>query len=222
MLFWGKGGGDKRRWQEGSLANEWQSPGPCQSLLICDEFYHSLISRSSNVSMASTEREKALGWESFQFKWARAEKIKEKKKAQVEQDAHSTGWGAKPTSPGLFPIVLCTGPDKPTVWVQEWHKPWNVLVTGQLWCSWTLHWVPMRVFTEIITGTITSPRWIISLTNFVIKHFQIKYKFKKKKWRRSKSMVGCLLPILECNISDSVCKFLHGQKISWFIEPFIN
>lgn len=45
---------------------------------------------------------------------------------------------------------------------------------------------------------------------------------KKKSKQEEKKMVSCQLPLLERNISDSKCKFLHGQKISWFIEPFIN
>lgn len=56
---------------------------------------------------------------------------------------------------------------------------WTALV--QLGFASQNPWVPMRVFPEIITGTVIISYWIISLTNFVVKHFQIKYKLKKKK-----------------------------------------
>lgn len=174
----------------GKSGNEWQSPGPCQSLLICDKFYHSLVSCSSNVSIASTEGEKAHGWESFSLSEQEMKKPRRKRRPRWSRMLTAQDEGPSPHVQDFFPFSVHCTRLFPRNTLCEWsngprQEPWDVLVTGQLWCSWILHhqspWVPVRVFPEIITGTITSPYWIISLTNFVIKHFQIKHKLKKKK-----------------------------------------
>lgn len=78
-----------------------------------------LISCSSNVSIASTEREKGHGWESFQFNWAGHEKTRRKRRPRAQ------GEGPSPHLQDFSPLLCALDqafPQEHVVWMKQWPE----------------------------------------------------------------------------------------------------